>query len=92
MRSAHRGPSPDSDFDLRGAHVLPLDGVVGLHVPVERVEQTMVVPPCESAQGRAWHSVRAERGKSTDGAQGTDAPYQDTALEMDIVRCEPHGQ
>jgi len=23
-------PSPDSDFDLRGAHVLPLDEVVGL--------------------------------------------------------------
>ncbi|HTD85346.1 MAG TPA: nucleotidyltransferase domain-containing protein, partial [Candidatus Binatia bacterium] len=26
-------PSPDSDYDLRGAHVLPLYAVVGLEVP-----------------------------------------------------------
>jgi hypothetical protein len=32
VRSAHRGPSPDSDFDLRGAHVLPLEMVVGLEI------------------------------------------------------------
>ena len=23
-------PSPDSDFDLRGAHILPLDRIIGL--------------------------------------------------------------
>src|ERR1044071_10461329 len=38
-------PSPDSDFDLRGAHVLPLDAVVGLDVRDETVEQSMIVPP-----------------------------------------------
>jgi hypothetical protein len=38
-------PSPDSDFDLRGAHVLPLDKVVGLEVRDETVEQSMIVPP-----------------------------------------------
>jgi predicted nucleotidyltransferase len=38
-------PSPDSDFDLRGAHVLPLDKVVGLEVRDETVEQKMIVPP-----------------------------------------------
>src|SRR6266487_4128463 len=38
-------PSPDSDFDLRGAHVLPLDAVVGLEVRDETVEQEMIVPP-----------------------------------------------
>ena len=26
-------PSPDSDFDLRGAHVLPLEKIVGLEFP-----------------------------------------------------------
>jgi predicted nucleotidyltransferase len=36
-------PSPDSDFDLRGAHVLPLEAVVGLEVRDETVEQ-MIVP------------------------------------------------
>ena len=31
-------PSPDSDYDLRGAHVLPLDAVVGLEVRDETVQ------------------------------------------------------
>ena len=31
-------PSPDSDFDLRGAHVLPLDHVLGLVEPTETIE------------------------------------------------------
>ena len=38
-------PSPDSDFDLRGAHVLPLEKVVGLDVRDETVQQQMRVPP-----------------------------------------------
>ena len=38
-------PSPDSDFDLRGAHVLPLERVIGLEVRDETVEQQMRVPP-----------------------------------------------
>lgn len=38
-------PSPDSDFDLRGAHVLPLEKIVGLDVRDETVEQQMRVPP-----------------------------------------------
>lgn len=31
-------PSPDSDWDLRGAHILPLSQVVGLSEPKETVE------------------------------------------------------
>jgi predicted nucleotidyltransferase len=31
-------PSPDSDYDLRGAHVLPLRDVIGLHAPQETIE------------------------------------------------------
>ena len=78
-------PSPDSDFDLRGAHVLPLDAVVGLEVRDETVEQEMIVPP-DDAEGRVRHSVRAGGSSaSLYGAQGTDAPYQAGALEMDIV-------
>jgi len=38
-------PSPDSDFDLRGAHVLPPEKVLGLDVRDETVEQSMIVPP-----------------------------------------------
>src|SRR5688572_17824962 len=38
-------PSPDSDFDLRGGNVLPLEKVVGLEVCDETVEQSMIVPP-----------------------------------------------
>ena len=33
-------PSPDSDFDLRGAHVLPLEAVVGLNIGQETVEHS----------------------------------------------------
>jgi len=35
-------PSPDSDFDLRGVHVLPLKEVVGLRVGHETVEKSGV--------------------------------------------------
>lgn len=35
-------PSADSDFDLRGAHVLPLANVVGLHESDETVEKSQV--------------------------------------------------
>ena len=38
-------PAPDLDFDLRGAHVLPLEKVIGLEVREETVEQEMIVPP-----------------------------------------------
>ena len=35
-------PSPDSDFDLRGVHVLPLKEVVGLHTGPETIEKSGV--------------------------------------------------
>ncbi|MCP5303447.1 MAG: nucleotidyltransferase domain-containing protein [Pseudomonadales bacterium] len=31
-------PSPDSDYDLRGVHILPLSEIVGLDDPVETIE------------------------------------------------------
>src|SRR5213592_4388066 len=40
-------PSPDSDFDLRGAHVLPLEKVIGLHVRDETVEDSRVIEGLE---------------------------------------------
>jgi predicted nucleotidyltransferase len=40
-------PSPDSDFDLRGAHVLPLEKVVGLDVRDETVEDSRVLEGLE---------------------------------------------
>src|SRR3954462_12278671 len=33
-------PSPDSDFDLRGVHLLPLEKVVGLNPGHETVEKS----------------------------------------------------
>ena len=33
-------PSPDSDFDLRGVHLLPLENVVGIKVGPETVEKS----------------------------------------------------
>lgn len=40
-------PSPDSDFDLRGAHVLPLERVVGLDLKDETVECSRVIEGLE---------------------------------------------
>ena len=40
-------PSPDSDYDLRGAHVLPLDAVVGLEVQDETVQDERVIDGLE---------------------------------------------
>lgn len=35
-------PSPDSDFDLRGAHVLPLDEVVGIEKGEETIDRSFM--------------------------------------------------
>ncbi len=40
-------PSPDSDFDLRGAHILPLDKVVGLETRDETLEDSCVIEGLE---------------------------------------------
>lgn len=40
-------PSPDSDFDLRGAHVLPTERVVGLDVSDETLEDSRVIEGLE---------------------------------------------
>lgn len=40
-------PSPDSDYDLRGAHVLPLDAVVGLDVRDETVQDERIIDGLE---------------------------------------------
>jgi hypothetical protein len=40
-------PSPDSDFDLRGAHVLPLERVVGLDIRDETVQDARVIEGLE---------------------------------------------
>jgi uncharacterized protein len=40
-------PSPDSDYDLRGAHVLPLDAVVGLEVRDETVQDERIIDGLE---------------------------------------------
>jgi predicted nucleotidyltransferase len=40
-------PSPDSDFDLRGAHVLPLEKILGLEVRDETIEDSRVIEGLE---------------------------------------------
>lgn len=40
-------PSPDSDWDLRGAHILPLDALLGLDEPDETIERMEVVDGIE---------------------------------------------
>src|SRR5262249_40002961 len=40
-------PSPDSDFDLRGVHILPLEKVVGLDEKDETVQDARVIEGLE---------------------------------------------
>jgi len=40
-------PSPDSDFDLRGAHILPLKDIVGLETRDETVEDSRIIEGLE---------------------------------------------
>lgn len=40
-------PSPDSDFDLRGVHILPLENVVGLETGRETVEVSKIIDGLE---------------------------------------------
>lgn len=35
-------PSPDSDYDLRGVHILPLEAVIGLNSVQETIEQSQL--------------------------------------------------
>ena len=35
-------PSPDSDFDLRGVHLLPLQDVIGLNEPKDTIDKTAI--------------------------------------------------
>ena len=40
-------PSPDSDYDLRGTHVLPLDAIVGLGVRDQTVQDERSIDQLE---------------------------------------------
>jgi predicted nucleotidyltransferase len=40
-------PSPDSDFDLRGAHVLPIEKVIGLELNDETVQDSRIIEGME---------------------------------------------
>jgi uncharacterized protein len=40
-------PSPDSDFDLRGAHILPVEKIAGLEVSDETLEDSRVIEGLE---------------------------------------------
>ncbi len=40
-------PSPDSDFDLRGTHVLPLENIVGLDLRDETLEDSRIIDGLE---------------------------------------------
>ncbi|MBA3871799.1 MAG: nucleotidyltransferase domain-containing protein [Anaerolineae bacterium] len=40
-------PSPDSDYDLRGAHILPIQEVVGLNEPHETLEVSKIIDGLE---------------------------------------------
>jgi predicted nucleotidyltransferase len=78
-------PSPDSDFDLRGAHVLPLEVVVGLELRDETVQSetfvgpdgTAITSPC-SPNTSSPHPSPPFHGGEGDGSGGQ-------MLEMDIV-------
>jgi predicted nucleotidyltransferase len=78
-------PSPDSDFDLRGAHVLPLDAVVGLEVRDETVEDSRII---EGLACRAKAESEVESASTSELRRDSlrpDVIGSGPRLEMDIV-------
>src|SRR5438128_10422529 len=78
-------PSPDSDYDLRGAHVLPLERVVGLEVRDETVEDSFVE---ESVACRAEAPTELESASAAELRRDSlrpDVVGGGRRLEMDIV-------
>jgi hypothetical protein len=78
-------PSPDSDFDLRGAHILPIENVVGLDVRDETIQQAFVeegLPSRAEAQSepepRSSGELRRDHLRPSEIGSGQ-------RLEMDIV-------
>jgi predicted nucleotidyltransferase len=90
-------PSPDSDFDLRGAHVLPLEKVVGLEVKDETIECEMFVGPDGERieQRRQENMVSSPEPSpslrppspsgSATGQSAGEGHGVDDLIEMDIV-------
>jgi hypothetical protein len=78
-------PSPDSDFDLRGAHVLPLEKVIGLEVRDETVEQSMIVPPDTPLKEVIFPQNPHPASPPFPAPAGEGDCAEGRALEMDIV-------
>ena len=67
-------PSPDSDFDLRGAHVLPLDKVLGLEVRDETMEDSRLIEGLE--MDIVSHDVKSEMPEENTRAALNDLLVQ----------------
>jgi uncharacterized protein len=78
-------PSPDSDYDLRGAHVVPLEKVVGLEVRDETIEKSFVEegPACRAEAQNEVESASAD--KLRRDSLCPDLTGNGQRLEMDIV-------
>jgi predicted nucleotidyltransferase len=80
-------PSPDSDYDLRGAHVLPLAAVVGLEVRDETVQQEMIVLADTSSglRSKVISPDNPHPAAPPSPAPAGEGQCGAGALEMDIV-------
>jgi predicted nucleotidyltransferase len=78
-------PSPDSDFDLRGAHILPLQSVIGLDIQDETVQDSFI----EEGLACRAEAQSQDNFASTDELRhdklGSDVIGRGRRLEMDIV-------
>jgi uncharacterized protein len=77
-------PSPDSDFDLRGAHILPLERVIGLEVRDETVEQSFVDDLACRAEAQSEFGSASAAELRRDNLR-PDVIGSGRRLEMDIV-------
>ena len=93
-------PSPDSDFDLRGAHVLPLEKVVGLEVREETVQDSrvsqIVNDPNDGAREQCREHLRAGRDFAFNATNITRQMrgrwidlFADYSARVEVVYLEP---
>lgn len=90
-------PSPDSDFDLRGAHVLPAEKVLGLEVQDETVQDSRMIEGLEmdivSHDARKFFGLLLRKNGYVLEQLFSPLIVQSTPEHMELKAiCNPHPQ
>jgi hypothetical protein len=83
---AYGFPSPDSDLDLKGIHIEPTSGLVGLELPPLHADRMEIIEGVEidytsNELGAALHSILKGNGNYIERVLGSLLPVQSPELD-----------